>query len=281
MTFIPDTLPAHATHPLYENEQFFGKDDMKSVHCYFHDNAFKFPIGMHQHTFYEINLITSGKGIHYINHEKMEIETGDLFILPPNTEHGYFDISDLKIFHILLDSKFFSLYKRYLKAMDGYDSLFNIEPKLRTPKNKNSFLHLSNAQFKQISSYIDCLFQHIEPNIYEYNTQTAIVFQMICAFCRYYKEAIFPAQSSRLNTAYTPIIIYAMEYINKNLSNKLTVSSIATQLFISSTTLKRYFTKIVGIPPMQYVTKQRIEQSKKLLQKTDKSITSIAQDPSE
>ena len=276
MISIPDKLPSHATYPLYQTEQFFPEDNMKCVHCYTHDADLKFPIGMHHHTFYEINLVTSGKGLHYINNEKIEIAVGDLFVLPPNIEHGYFEISNLQIFHILLDSKFFSLYKKHLKAMNGYDSLFNIEPQLRSAKYKKSFLHLSKSQFEQISIHIEQLLEHTEKNTYSCNIQAAIVFQMICTFCKYYNETISPAKTPRSNSRYTPSIIYAMEYINKNLSNELTINTIASNNFMSSTTFKRYFTEIVGIPPMQYVTQKRIELSKKMLRSTDKSITFIA-----
>ena len=64
--------------------------------------------------------------------------------------------------------------------------------------------------------------------------------------------------------------------MKKNLSQKLTNDSIAKELSISTTSFKRHFKEIVKVPPMEYLTKLRIKQSKKLLRNTTDSLINIA-----
>ena len=48
-----------------------------------------YEIGMHEQEFYEINLITKGEGMHYIDDSRIKAEVGDVFIIPPKISHGY------------------------------------------------------------------------------------------------------------------------------------------------------------------------------------------------
>ena len=70
--------------------KYFLSDEQKKqvmLFCYFHKNDF--PIQMHSHEFYEINIIAEGTGRHYIENNSYPITSGDFFIIPPNVRHGY------------------------------------------------------------------------------------------------------------------------------------------------------------------------------------------------
>ena len=274
---VPESLSPHSNPHFYSND-WFTEENQRKVCCYFHasNRGWTFPIRMHSHEFYEINIVVGGEGVHYINDEKLNIEVGDIFILPPNFEHGYFEISNLEIFHILLGPDFFSMYKNSLKSMEGYISLFNIEPSLRGTQLKNAFLHLSKEQFDDILDDINRLMQYVEENTYHYNIQSAFVFQIICKFCIYYRTTALPEKHTQAKLSYAPMIVFAAEFMKKNISQKITVETIAKELSISQATFQRYFTDIMKISPMEYLTKLRIKQSKKLLRNTDKAIVFIA-----
>ncbi|MBQ8428259.1 MAG: AraC family ligand binding domain-containing protein, partial [Clostridia bacterium] len=81
--------------------------------CYFHENDF--PLYMHAHSFYEINVITKGEGIHYIGENSIPTKSGDVFVIPPNFKHGYEDTKNLVIFHIVLSNAFLEKYSNLLK----------------------------------------------------------------------------------------------------------------------------------------------------------------------
>lgn len=274
---IPEKLSLHET-TFYSSNLFFIKEKEKNVNCYFHatNRGGHFPILMHSHEFYEINLVIGGQGIHYINNNKIETEIGDVFILPPNYRHGYFEINNLEIFHILLSHEFLNFYNKKLKSMNSFDSLFNIEPNMRSTNIKNAFLHLSKEQFNEILKDINHLMQYCEENTYNYNIQTSITFQLICKFCYFYKQNLLQKQNFQAKNSYVPLIIFSIEFMKKNLSKKLTNNIIAKELSISTSSFKRYFKNIIKSPPMAYLTKLRIEYSKKLLINTKDSLINIA-----
>ena len=118
--------------------------------------------------------------------------------------------------------------------------------------------------------------QYSENNIYHFNIQAAYVFEIICKFCIYYHTKALLEKPSQAKNSYTPMIVYAMEFMKKNLSQKITIDAIAQELSISPATFQRYFTDIMKMPPMEYLTKLRIKQSKKLLRTTDKAVVFIA-----
>lgn len=45
-------------------------------------SCFDYSIEPHNHDFYEINVITSGKGIHRINRNEIQVQRGNVFFIP-------------------------------------------------------------------------------------------------------------------------------------------------------------------------------------------------------
>ncbi|MDQ3302696.1 MAG: AraC family transcriptional regulator [Actinomycetota bacterium] len=68
----------------------------------------------------------------------------------------------------------------------------------------------------------------------------------------------------------------ATDYINDNLSQKLTLTEIAGAAQVSPYHLARLFKAAIGLSPHQYVVHQRVEQAKTLLVCTDLSIVDVA-----
>ena len=112
------------------------------VRAYYHDeNCGTTPL--HTHNFYELNVIISGHGKHFVNNSSFQVANGDVFIMPPSVNHGYsFNSPTYSIFHLLFHKQFFKKYEKHLTKLTGYQILFNIEPLIRTQeKSINNFLH--------------------------------------------------------------------------------------------------------------------------------------------
>ena len=68
----------------------------------------------------------------------------------------------------------------------------------------------------------------------------------------------------------------AIEYINDNLANNIQLKDIAQELDISQYYFSRLFHQSIGVPPYQYLIKQRIEKAKQLLVNTRFPLTEVA-----
>ena len=278
---VPTVLDSDPYFPYYKSENVFDEQGRKTINYFNHtgeEEFFPFPIPMHSHEFYEINIVISGKGVHYINGGRVMAKLGDVFIINPNSEHGYYNLSDLKIFNILIEKTFFEKYNQDLISMDGYLSLFKIEPKLRGTNISNAFLSLDDKQFETILNDIALLEQYDGLNSYAHNIQCSIVFMMICKFCKFYHEKNIGKKVEKNNQVHTPIVIFAIEFMRSNLDQNLTIDIIAKKVFLSRSTFIRYFSDVTGTSPLVYLTRLRIEKAKNMLGNSDKTITYIAND---
>ncbi len=294
---IPDTLP-QGLHD-YFFKDFFPEDESgKNIICYYHDSNLAYPITMHSHEFYEINIVVQGSGVHYINGGKIHANKGDVFIICPHMEHGYFEIENMVIFHILINDTFFKFFNDKLERLSGYVSLFQIEPEMRTQMARNAFLHLSEDSFfvimgkiKELMSYkIDIVdkgnqeyVEEQEDNIFINSIKESIVFQIISLFCYYYDGKIKASREKKmqgLDASFEceSLVVRAIEYMSRNLSSKMTIETVADNFHISIATLGRYFKTVVGKTPMQYLQMMRVDRAKQLLITTNETIVNISLD---
>jgi len=71
--------------------------------------------------------------------------------------------------------------------------------------------------------------------------------------------------------------MFAIEYIKQNISNsQLSVERIADEMNISSTYLRRIFTEITGVSPLQYIKNMRINLASDILCTKEISIADTA-----
>ena len=60
-------------------------------------------VSLHSHDYYEVEIIVSGKAIHYLNGERYEIGAGSAYIMNPAAFHSYEIVEPLKLFCINFD----------------------------------------------------------------------------------------------------------------------------------------------------------------------------------
>ena len=83
-------------------------------------------------------------------------------------------------------------------------------------------------------------------------------------------------QSSFIKDSVQTYVQKAMAYIDANLFTELRVSDIAENVNIALAYLQRIFKQTLGITIVEYINRQRIEQSKRLLMFTDDPIVDVA-----
>lgn len=70
---------------------------------------------------------------------------------------------------------------------------------------------------------------------------------------------------------------YVLEYIQHNLDSPLTIPQLAKKANLNPTYFSNLFSKLIGISPLQYINKRRIEKAQELLLGTDETLYEIAQ----
>ncbi len=273
---FPETLP--------DNIIPYFRMNNADVHLHDHLAYFfvdHYPMYMHRHDFYELNIVVNGTGAHYIENNRYPIKKGDVFVLPPQIRHGYWQTSEhMSIFHLLIERSLLNSNYFDLRKFPGYKTLFQTEPQLRTNKQFPAlFLHLTKEQFDQTHIKMKELVSLSQ----QYATVPPALFNihavsLICDLSYYiYKRNETFVKNNALDNDYYKMQL-SVEFIESNYAQPLTVKELAKNMFISESTYMRYFKRLFNQTPMQYIINVRIEKAISKLTDTDDSIAQIAQD---
>lgn len=243
--------------------------------CYYHKNDF--PIPMHSHGFYEINIITGGTGTHFIEGNSFAIKSGDFFLIPPNIQHGYSETEELSIFHIIFSDRFFDKYHNVLRSIHGYSLLFNIEPQLRAKSNLKIFPSIAPGDFRYFLGAIERLYKLNQYTDFMPETEKCLkTLDLICDF------AALVTGDKYTDSAHSFVdiqqITKVLSYIEKNYSSKITLVDLCKLSNMSRSTLLGQFHALTGSSPTDYTAQVRIDNARKMLVESDRSIATVAQD---
>lgn len=248
---------------------------LELVQAYFHDETYCYT-PMHTHNFYELNIVMSGNGMHYMDTFSCQITTGDVFIMPPGISHGYtFDSKKYSIFHLLFNKQFFVKYEKHLNSLTGYQILFDIDPLIRSQKKGiDSFLHVNiteNYNLTRIFNELAKLEQAKKGNIEQEKENLALyVIAKICDLIE--KEK----QTYNGTNRYLFDLLKSVEYIHLNYGNKIELQTLYTISCMSRSSYIRYFKQLFNCPPIDYIQNYRLRQAKAMLKHTESSLVTIA-----
>ena len=261
------------------NLVFFGdvhKHSLNYAFGFYHSNVY--PINMHSHDFYEINIITNGHGRHYIGTKSIETNKFDVFFIPPNIKHGYYQIEKLEIFNILISPLFFDFFKNQTDNIPNLVYLFDIEPKLRINHSAKMHITLPPERLKSLLPYLeelDSLHAKRVAQNFKQNNSSAIRMNALILYC-----LAFICESSTKSSRSNPLLqdlIRSIELIHNRFADNISISELAEMNHMSEATFTRLFKKNLNVTPSQYIINLRLEQAANLLTNTQKSIAEIAQ----
>ena len=252
----------------FNEEHCFQYGDICYVEKFSHtkENAW-----VYYHDFYVIDIIIRGEGEHYIEGNTIKTSAGDVFVVPPFINHGYFSDDSLEIHHIKLKSDFIKKYRDELSQIEGFTAMFSIEPQLRKVSDKNIFLHLNTSAFNEIQKLIS---RSPRKNPKGHLLYTSVsMLAIIEELCRKMHEQMSRKHNSG---AADGEIIEVLEYIHSHYSEKIPIDTLVRMSKMSRPTFNRRFKSTVGKTPVRYILDCRISAARSLLSEGKLSKTEIA-----
>lgn len=222
-------------------------------------------LDMHFHKdIMEIVYCDTGLQIYQVNGQQFQIKGGDVFITFPNEPHSTANYPEEK------------------------GSIYWLQVEI--PQDKNHFLGNSHQNsFCLIDALLNLQKRHFKGSEKIKTTLEEIFFLYRKHLTPYSKLVISHKLTSILLTVIEDSSILestrncdervekAINYIEENLDSDLSISILADHHHLSESHFKRWFKKEVGITPMDYIQRKRIEQAKQdLVYKRELSITDIA-----
>lgn len=224
---------------------------------------------------YRIYLITKGECQITIKDQHFHLCEGDIFIIPKLVKASYKCDSPMEHY--------------YICVTDGENGTLPLsEPSLM--KNKCKAGKLEYALFKRLVEISpEFALPTTDPNEYDnckelfvpntnpcsYKTQIeqkGIILQLFSMFIT--QDCLTSSLKDKCSHERISNIIH---YINDNLENKLSVSSLSEMMFVSPDHFTKLFKSIIGMPPAEYIKLKRIEKACAMLRETAIPITEIAE----
>ena len=221
-------------------------------------------ISMHDHSFYEINLILEGCGTHFLEGEKFEATVGDVFVIPPGTAHGYESADkSFNVYHIILKDAFLEKYSAELKSLSGYSLLFEIEPYLRT-KARKFYINLDFSELETLKPALAALRENLKDESRSADITTTVkALGIICDLSKImYERSLAPKTETGKEFSQ---ISKSLEYIHECYSEKISLDTLAKLSNMSRSTFVRKFKSICHTTPNEYLINYRCAMAKKLL----------------
>ena len=262
-------LPKHEHY--YHTHADFFKNNLDLTRVFLMPD---YEIGMHEQEFYEINLITKGKGIHYLGESHIQAKKGDVFIIPPNHSHGYVGGAGFDVFHVIISDAFMSKNMVDLQQLPSFFTLFGAEPLMRGKTQTSLNLSLSESSFNSVIALLMSVSEYTsETDPFECLKRNSLTMVIISALCEAYQKQVNPSrQIMPEDQSFMQSISYIHEYFYK----KITINDLAEIAHLSRTAYINQFKSICKMPPSTYITKLRVDSAMNMLTNTGLSISEIA-----
>jgi len=220
-----------------------------------------------------IYYVTKGKGHVLIGHQTIQLEAGNLYLIPSLEHCSYFFQQNLE--HI---------YIHFKASTENGMSIYN----LISFQHRTEASELNKMLFYRLLEINPGLeLPHHDPNIYQtkpwmdkkpvYNfpghqlESEAIIQQLISGFISGYSPI-----NMNLNLKYK--LQEILTFIHSNLQNDIRITQLAEISCLSKDHFTRIFKQIFGISPVEFIIRKRIEKSQYLLLTTNWTIARIIEE---
>ena len=220
----------------------------------------------HTHEFIELIFIYSGKGVHIIDGKEYNVKKGDMLFVNFGKTHA-FRMSDMEFVNILLRPEFMS--ERLLNSENIFD-VFAL-PQFASISGEFStadVVEFSGSELVTVTEIVDTMLREYNEKRPAYQTVLSggleIIFTMM----------IGKLKQNNINNT-NNITSQIMDYVEKHLFEKITLSDIASSCFYNPVYFSRKFKMYFGKNLSNYLRERRLHEAARMLLETDRQITDI------
>jgi len=225
----------------------------------------------HRHEFAELVIVRAGTGSHLTAQGGYPIAAGDVFFIPPEQAHGYADVRGLSLCNVLFLPDRVDAPGEELRALPGYQALFESEPRYRDAQGFAGHLRLPPDELERVSALLRELQE--ETSRYAPGGATlveALFRQLLVRLARGYGAHASPGARRLL------AVQRAARHIEANLERAISLAELAREAKMSPTSFKRAFREVTGTSPIDYVLQTRLARACHLLRDPERNVTEAA-----
>jgi AraC-like DNA-binding protein len=241
------------------NINFKTKNEQLTFHHIFTDTPLNNDFKIHTHNYYELYYFISGNVTFYVEGQNYNINSGDLLIINSKELHRTYINSSSSYERIFLHCK--PEYAYYLNT-DEYDLFYCFEKRKLGYFNR---IEKSDVLKYGINKYIKDIEYYFNENSEESEVLIFTIFvQLLVKLNKIYLSKNNLITNS-LEDDSSKKIQEILNYINENLSKKITLNILQEEFYINKYYLCHLFKKSTGFTIQEYIIYKRLMKAKELL----------------
>ncbi len=261
--------------PVFTKESFPRPEDNVYIHM---SNEFPEFVGVpHSHEYIEIVYVISGSAIHEIGDQRITANKGDLFIVNCDVTHAFYSETDSKepfcAYDLMFSPDFFDVDLVGGRDLSALGTSFLFYSMFPDEKALSADLHLSGTGYSDFGSLFNKIYL-------EYYGRELGYTNMIRAYVIELLIKIFRRMDSRPDSATaakSQMIQKTLEYLRENYNMHISVSKLASDMFLSRDYFSKLFRDTTGKTVTAFLKEIRIGEACRMLRETDRKISDIAE----
>lgn len=240
---------------LFDPRQSMSKEDFEIFH--YRDARFS-GVPVHQHDFYEVYFFISGNVEYSVEGKIYEMKKGDILLINPLELHQPRITPDQGDYERIV----LWINKDYLFSLSSNDTSLTRCFDNTNPDHTN-LLRLSYSAQEQLGIMLSELIKEQNSEIYAKDLACKALLLRILVelnrLCVSYRE------KHETESTLSPFILSVLDYINQHYCEKLSLSSVASEFYVSKYYLSHTFNSVVGTSVHRYITLKRLIHAKQML----------------
>lgn len=194
---------------------------------------------IHQHEYYELELIIEGEGKHVVNGETGTLKTGDVVFVTPMDRHGY-ESCLIRTITVHFSGMYLSPMFKNALSQSKNRIISDVGSTVRRYFEETHKVFMGDGGYKEVKlkNLVELILLELMPDSFaDANSSFGV--------------------ADRLSEA--------IGYINVNFTKEITLSSIESQFGLTSSYFSHAFKKRTGKTFVSYIAEKRVDYAKKLL----------------
>lgn len=228
--------------------------------------------GIHDHEFVEIAVITAGTCRHQTVLGEFRPRAGDAYLFRPGAWHGYADARGLSLYNCCFDT---ALLGRELGWMADEPQLGHLLWTLPLSPRQHGMaaIRLPEADFASCRRLLDALCELSRSDHHShFGDQVGLLIQILSLMARNTpRPPTISAGKARAQRA----VALALKCIDDAPADAWTLPSLAARAAVEATYFSKLFRAAVGLSPMAYLTRRRLDVATTLLRRNELPIGEV------
>ena len=224
--------------------------------------------------FTRIYLVTEGCAKLYLPNRVVDLQSGHMYIVPAHTVHSYECAGKFSHYYL----HFYEGFKKETDIFDFYDFPVEIDSNvLDEAIFDNMCKHHPEAQlpasdptaYDNMGKFIDYVHRYNELSLAEKMELRGSILILFSKFVHKAQAKVW-TQDKRLAKVLT--------HIHNNIYEEISIDDLAAMVCVTKSHFIRIFVKMIGMSPLQYINRKKIDKAELLLITDDQPIKEIAYD---